>query len=128
MSGLECAPDVVMRRRLIGVSTGGVPWYLGKHYLYLDRDNLSTCLGTVVNMFYGQDAMQDDFVVFQVQQKLITTRMGHYCLYSNESPGMELVLWDRLTWKCKLFTAGGGPSGMTLPYASCTSQELMEFS
>jgi hypothetical protein len=117
-----------MRRRLIGVSIGGVPWSVGKHCLYLNGDNRATCLGTVVNMFYGQDDMQDDFVVFQVQNKPITTIMGHYCTYANDSPDMDMVFWDGITWMCKLFAPRGGQSGMALPYASCTSHELMEFS
>jgi len=116
-----------VRRRVLGVEIGGVPWWLGKHCLFKDDDG-ATHLGTVVNMYHGEDDMEDDFVVFLLQIKPITTYMGHYCTYSNDSPGTRLVWWNRITWKCKLLQGLGGASGMALPYASCTSNELMEFS
>jgi len=127
-SGLKCAPDAVVRRRLMGVTIAGVPWSVGKHCLYTDGANRATLLGTVVNMFFGENDLGDDFVIFQLQIKPITAKKGHYCTYSNDSPGKDMVLWSRLTWKCKLFGAQGGASPMALPYASCTPKELMEFS
>ena len=109
------------------MSIGGVPWSVGNHCLYQFDANSATHLGTVVNMFYGMDEMEEDFVIFQVLKKPITTRMGHYCEYSTNSQDMDMVLWKQITWKCKLLAVRGGQSGMALPYASCTSRELMVF-
>ena len=88
-SGLKCALDAVVRRRLMGVAIAGVPWSVGKHCLYTDGANRATRLGTVVNMFFGENDLGDDFVIFQLQNKPITAKKGHYCTYSNDSPGKE---------------------------------------
>jgi hypothetical protein len=125
-SGLRCGHGVVVRRRLMGVSTGGVPWSLGKHCLYTNGDSRTTRLGTVVNMFYGEDDMEDDFVIFQLQAKQITGKMGHYCTFSDNSQGMDMVDSSKIAWKCKLLVATGANSGMALPYASCTPKEEVE--
>jgi hypothetical protein len=101
-SGLRCGPGVVVRRRLMGVSTGGVPWSVGKHCLYTNGDSRTTRLGTVVNMFYGENEMEDAFVIFQLQAKTITGKMGHYCKFSDDSPGMDMVDSSKIAWKCKL--------------------------
>ena len=34
LTGMRCGQGVVVRRRLMGVMTGGVPWSIGKHCLY----------------------------------------------------------------------------------------------
>ena len=120
---LQCAPGVVVRRRLFGVSIGGVPWKVGQHCMY-DAAGGAKHLGTVEAMFRGQDDMGDDFVVFMVQNKPITTYMGHYCLYSNDSDATVLVFWRQITWMCKMLTVG--QVNMALPYVSCTSRELVE--
>ena len=111
----------------MGVTTGGVPWSVGKHCLYQKGDDDTTRLGTIVNMFYGEDEFEDAFVIFQLQKKPITTKMGHYCTYSVDSSGMDMVSSLNLTWKCKLLGMNGGPSRIALPYASCTTKETMEF-
>ena len=77
-SGLKFGQGIVVRRRLMGVTTGGVTWSVGKHCLYTNRDDRTTRLGTIVNMFYGENDMEDDFVIFQLQSKPITAKMGHY--------------------------------------------------
>ena len=82
---------------------------------------------TVVSMFLGTDNLDDNSVIFQVENKPITTCMGHYCLFSNDSPTTVLVLWTQITWMCKMFKVQGGQANMALPYVSCTSRELMEF-
>jgi hypothetical protein len=110
----------------MGVSTGGVPWSVGKHCLYTNGDSRATRLGTVVNMFYGENEMEDAFVVFQLQAKTITGKMGHYCTFSEDSPGMDMVDSSRIAWKCKLLGNTGAGSRMALPYASCTPKEEVE--
>jgi hypothetical protein len=109
------------------VSIGGVPWQVGRHCLYYDGADSATLLGTVVSMFLGTDGMDDDFVIFQVENKPITTHMGHYCLFSNDAPTTVFVLWTQITWMCKMFKVQRGQANMALPYVSCTSRELMEF-
>ena len=109
------------------MSIGGVPWKVGRHCLYRDSADSVTLLGTVVSMFLGKDDMDDDFVIFQVENKPITTSMGHYCLFSNDSPTTVLVLWTQITWMCKMFKVQGGQANMALSYVSCSSWELMEF-
>ena len=111
----------------MGVTTGGVPWSVGKHCLYTNGDDRTTRLGTIVNMFYGENDMEDDFVIFQLQSKPITAKMGHYCTYSIVSPGMDMVDSGNIAWKCKLLGTDGGPSNMASPYASCTPKEVVEF-
>lgn len=118
----------MVRRRLMGVSTGGVPWSVGKHCLYTNENDSKTRLGTIVNMFCGEDEMEDDFVVFQLRSKLITAKMGHYCNYSQGSEGTDMVDSSKIAWKCKLLGTLGAASGMALPYASCTPKETVEFS
>jgi hypothetical protein len=108
------------------VSTGGVPWSVGKHCLYTNKDTHTTRLGTIVNMFYGEDDMEDDFVIFQLQTKQITGKMGHYCTFSDDSTDMEMIDSSKISWKCKLLVAVGADSGMALPYASCTPTEEVE--
>ena len=81
----------------------------------------------VVDMFKSRDDMLDDFVIFRVEQKPITTYMGHYCLFSNDSHATVLVFWRQITWMCKMLTMRGVQVNMALPYASCTSRELVEF-
>jgi hypothetical protein len=127
VTGMRCGQGVVVRRRLMGVKTGGVPWSVGKHCLYQKGDDDTTLLGTIVNMFYGENEMEDAFVIFQLQKKPITSKMGHYCTYSVDSPGMDMVSSMNIAWKCKLLGVNGGPSRMALPYASCTTKEAVEF-
>jgi hypothetical protein len=115
-----------VRRRIMGVSTGGVPWSVGQHCLYTNGDSHTTRLGTIVNMFYGVDDMEEDFVIFQLQTKPITGNMGHYCTYSDNSTGLEMIDSSKITWKCKLLGAAGANSGMALPYRSCTPKEEVE--
>ena len=117
----------MVRRRLIGVFVGGVPLRIGHHCLYNAGEYDDTRLGVVLEMFYGKDDMMDEFVILQVQNKPITTYMGHYCFFS-DAPQIptEMVLWSKLTWKCKTFKMQGG-GNMALPYVSCTSVELVEF-
>jgi hypothetical protein len=107
-----------VRRRLMGVDTGGVPWSVGKHCLYTNGDERTTRLGTIVNMFYGQNDRDEDFVIFQLQNKEVTAKMGHYCTFSNNSTGMDMVDSSKITWKCKLL---GGR--LALPYASTSPKE-----
>ena len=127
LSGLKCGQGVVVRRRLMGVTTGGVPWSVGKHCLYTNENDDTTRLGTIVNMFYGENEMEDDFIIFQLQNKPIITKMGHYCTYSVVSPGMDMVDSGKIAWKCKLLGVEGGASNMALPYASCIPKEVVEF-
>ena len=119
---LRCKPGEVVRRRLFGVSIGGVPWKVGRHCLYTADDG-STRLGTVLDMFKGRDDMHDDFVVLRVENKPITACMGHFCFYSNDSDATVLVLWNQIIWVCKMITVRGGQVHMALPFASCTSRE-----
>jgi hypothetical protein len=117
----------VIHRKLFGVSVGGVPWKVGRYCLYrADADN-STRLGKVVTMFLAKDDMDDNFVVFQVENKPITTYMGHYCMFSDDQPTTVFVLWTKITWMCKILKVQGGQADMALPYVPCTSRELMEF-
>jgi hypothetical protein len=128
--GLRCAPGDVMSRRMFGVSIGGIPWQVGRHCLYLNGADSDTRLGVVDAMISGMDNMEDPFVIFQVVNKprhalFFTARVGHYCLFSNDSQTTEFVLWTQITWICKIFKVQG--ANMALPYASCTSRELVTF-
>jgi hypothetical protein len=122
-----CERDAVVRSRISGVSIGGVPLRPGQHCLYMDASGGVTRFGTILNMFHSIDEMMDDFVIFQIENKPITTRMGHYCLFSNVSDSTVLVFWSQVIWKCKAFKVEGGRANMALPFVSCTSRELMEF-
>ena len=90
--------------------------------MYTNSEDNTTRLGTVVNMFYGQDDKEEDFVVFQVSNKPITGKHGHFCTYSQDSPGMDMVDSSKITWKCKFLGVA-----VALPYASCTPKELVQF-
>jgi hypothetical protein len=114
-----------MHRRMFGVITGGIPWQVGRHCLYLNGADGGTRLGVVDAMISGMDDMEDPFVIFQVVNKPITARVGHYCLFSNDSQTTEFVLWSQIAWICKYFKIQG--TNMALPYASCTSRELVTF-
>ena len=96
------------------------------HCLYLDGAGINTLLGCVVGMFHGKDDMMDDFVLFQLKRLPITTHMGHYCWFSGATQHTDLVVWTEIYWKCKVLKGRGGDD-MALPFASCKSQELMEF-
>ena len=126
-TGLVGAPGDVVRRMLNGLSIGGVPWRVEQHCLYHDGGR-SLLLGRVVDMFYGKDDMMDGFIIFKIANKQITQKMGHYCLFSNDTLDTVYVLWRMIAWKCKVFSRGEGQDKMALPYASCDSRELMEFS
>jgi hypothetical protein len=107
------------------VSISGVPWRVGQHCLYNAGAGGATFLGAITNMFHGEDALNDDLVIFQVQKIPITTFMGHYCLFSNDAhTTVDMVLWKQVTWKCKTFKMEH--ANMALPYVSCTSRELVE--
>jgi hypothetical protein len=106
----------------MGVDMGGVPWSVGKNCLYTTGADLTTRLGTVVNMFYGQDENEEDFVVFQVLNRPITGKHGHFCTYSQDSPGMDMIDSTKMSWKCKLLGVA-----VALPYASCTPKEQVQF-
>jgi hypothetical protein len=95
--------------------------------LYTVGDDRVTRLGTVLNMFYGVDTLDDEFIVLELENKPITARMGHCCTYSSNSRVNDLVLWNKITWKCKLIQTQNGVGGMALPFQSCTPKELMEF-
>jgi len=124
--GLRCKPGEVVRRRLFGVYIGGVPWQVGRHCLYEAADG-ATHLGTVLDMFKGRDDMDDEFVVFRVENKPITAYMGHFCFFSNDSRATVLVLWNRILWMCKMLTVREGQVNLGLPFVSCTSRERVEF-
>jgi hypothetical protein len=126
-SDLECAQGWTVHRRRSGVTIGGVTWATGMHCLYNERAGAATFLGKVVNMFHGKTDMMDDFVLFQLQNMPITTHMGHYCMFSNDTHTNHLVLWSRISWKCKVLKSRRGGDQMALPYYSCTPKELIEF-
>ena len=109
------------------MSIGGVPWKNGSHCLYRAGAGHTTLLGKVLVMFHGKDDMMDDFVLFQLKNMRITTHMGHYCLFSCDTQRTDLVLWSEISWKCKVFEGRGRAGDMALPYASCTTQELVQF-
>ena len=129
-SDLSCAREMVVHRRISGVSISGVPWKVGHYCLYNVPGGL-TRLGKVANMFHGTDVMTDEFVIFQIENIQITTYMGHYCFFSNDDQDdiTGFVLWDEVSWKCKTFKLEetGRHANMALPYVSCSSRELMEF-
>jgi hypothetical protein len=114
-----------VRRRVSGVTIGGVHWRLGLHCLYLDNITSTTRYGTVVNMFHGVDTMMDEFIIFELKHTPITSYRGHYCLLSGDGHTSVFVMWDRIKWKCKLLKLGGH-TDMALPFQSCTSEELLQ--
>ena len=109
------------------MSIGGVKWGTGMHCLYSKGPGGTTLLGKVVIMFHGKDDLMNDFVLFQLANMPIKTRMGHYCWFSNDTQKTHLVLWSRISWKCKVIKGRGDKDPMVLPYFSCTSKEFMEF-
>ena len=117
----------MVRRRLAGVSVNGVPLKIG-HLCLFRRETNSTVLllGEVGMMYYGTDDMDDEFVIFQMEKRGITTYMGHYCLYSIANSGTVLVMWKQMAWRCKALTSPAGHP-LALPFASCTTEELMQF-
>jgi hypothetical protein len=117
-----------VRRRFSGVSISGVPLQVGTYCLYHDESCDVTCLGKVFQMFNGEDDSGDPLVIFRLERKPITTSMGHYCFFlDTERNDTVFVSWTQIDWKCKILKMQGGQS-MALPFASCTSCELMEFS
>ena len=112
------------------MSIGGVPWQVGFYCLYNVPGGL-TRLGKVTTMFHGTDVMTEEFVIFQIENIQITTYMGHYCYFSNDDHDDTpvFVLWDEVSWKCKIckVSGGGRHANMAVPFVSCTSRELMEF-
>jgi hypothetical protein len=69
----------------------------------------------------------DEFIIFELNQKHITSYMGHYCLLSDsEDTTRVFVMWEQVIWKCKALLLGGH-TNMALPFQSCTSRELVEF-
>jgi len=115
----------VVRRRIGGVDTGGVPWTVGNHCLYSDTGG-KTRFGTVLNMFHGVSDMDEDFVIFELQDKPISNYMGHYCILSDDGFMNVLVVWHEVIWKCKQLRLGENNT-IALPFASCTPNELIEF-
>jgi hypothetical protein len=76
-------------------------------------------------MFHGMTTMMDDFIVFEIEQKPITSYRRHYCLLSDVGHNTEFVMSDQVLWKCKALLLGGH-TRMFLPIQSCTSEELLE--
>jgi hypothetical protein len=105
------------------VSINGIPWLTGKYCLYRESENTELLLGQVTKMFYARSVMDDEFVIFQITNKPITSYHGHYCLYTNNNPTIKMVLWSLIAWKCKVMTLPSG-SEMALPIACCKSHEL----
>ena len=124
--GMVCAGEGQVRRRISGVSISGIPWKVGQHCLYDHGPGSATRVDSVTNMFRGMTDMMDEFIIFQLENKPITSRRVHYCLLSNDGYTTEYVLWNQVTWKCKVLSLGDD-SLMALPFASCTPQELVEF-
>jgi hypothetical protein len=124
---LRVEKDSVVRRRISGVLVGGVVWRMGAHCLFNTGADDGVRFGTVSDMFHGTDEMTDDFVIFRVEMKRITSCHGHYCMFSNTESTTKtvFVFWGHVTWRCKVFLQEGG--GMALPYHSCSSRELVEF-
>jgi hypothetical protein len=115
-----------LRRRISGVSIGGVPWKVGSNCLYQEGPGGATLFGTVVNMYHFKTDIMDDFIIFQLENKPIMSRMGHYCWLSRDGYTTVFALWSNVTWKCKALLLEGKPL-MVLPFASCTSKELIAF-
>jgi hypothetical protein len=126
---MSCDREGVVRRRISGVSIGGVPWNVGDHCLYQDGPGGATRIGTVTVMFHGTDVMMDEFVIFQLANKLITACLGHYCLFTNDGHDNApvFVLWTKVSWKCKTFKMQEEHAYMALPFVPCSSVELIEF-
>jgi hypothetical protein len=83
-------------------------------------------LGSVTNMFHGTTSEMDAFVIYELENKPITSYMGHYCLFSDVVATTVYVLWTQLTWKCKILMLNDNKM-MALPFASCSSTELVQF-
>jgi len=124
-TGLLLNEERTIQRRLTGVSISKIVWHVGSHCLF--KVGLDTRFGTVVHMFKGADSMLDEFIIFQITNKPITSYMGHYCVFSDEGHSTVLVMWTQILWKCKSLRLGGH-TNMALPIKSCTSQEMVEFS
>jgi hypothetical protein len=124
-SGVLLDDEGTMQRRVTGVSISKVVWHVGSHCVY--KVGSATRFGTVTHMFKGTDSMLDEFIIFQLTNKPITHYMGHYCVFSDEGHSTVLVWWTQILWKCKALSLGG-QFHMGLPFKSCTSEELVEFS
>lgn len=124
-SGLVCHGEGNVKRRISGVSIGGVQWKVGYHCLYQDGAGGVTRFGSVTNMFHGIDTMMDEFTIFELQNEPITSCMGHYCLLSDNGHTTVFVMWDQVLWRCKKLLLGDH-TNMGLPIKSCTSQELVQ--
>jgi hypothetical protein len=125
--GLTCSANGKVHARKAGVSIGGVPWSIGQHCLYEEGAGGATKFGTVIGMYHGRTTDMDEFVVFKLERKPITSYVGHYCLLSNDGYTTVFVFWTQITWKCKELLLGPDLTLMALPFASCTSQELIKF-
>ena len=53
-----------VRRRISGVSIGGVTWKVGEHCLYEDGAGGVARFGSVINMFHGISDMMGEFIFF----------------------------------------------------------------
>jgi hypothetical protein len=126
-SDLVCQAEGEVKRRISGVLIGGVDWKVGKHCLYQDGAGGVSRFGTVSNMYHGLTDVLDDFVIFELENKPITSYMGHYCLLPTSPDGYTtvFVLWDQVTWQCQLLSLGD-LTMMALPFKSCFSEELVE--
>jgi hypothetical protein len=126
MSGLQLDGEGKVRRRISGVSIGGVAWKVGQHCLYVVDEGGVFMFGSVVNMFHGMTNMMDDFVVLELENTPINAYVGHYCLLSSGVGRTVFVMWDKVKWKCKLLYPTHNIV-MALPFMSCTDRELLEF-
>jgi hypothetical protein len=114
-----------VKRRTSGVSTGGVLWRVGSHCMYHDVSDGATKSGTVTSMYHGMSTMLDEFIVFEIEQKPITSYRRHYCLLSDVGHTTVFLMSNQVLWKCKALLFGGH-TRMVLPIQSCTSEELLE--
>jgi hypothetical protein len=114
-----------MKRRSSGVSINGTKLRIGNHCLYHDVFAGPTRFGMIVDMFTGTDDSMDEFVLFQIDNKPITTYMDFYCTSTGVARSTKYVLWTQMEWKCITFPMAA--EIIALPYASCTSHEQMEF-
>ena len=125
-SGIFCDDGGHVKRRISGVSIGGVKWKLGKHCLYQDGAGGVNKFGSVTNMYRGVNTMMDEFIIFELNHKPITAYMGHYCLLSDNNRTSKFVMWHQVLWKCKALMLGDHTS-MALPFQSCNSREQIQF-
>jgi hypothetical protein len=119
-----CDGEGKVKRRVSGVSIGGVLWAMGSHCLYQDGAGGVTRSGKVINMFHGMTSMMYDFIIFELEQTPIISCGTHYCLLSDDGQTTVFVMWDMVLWKCKKLLLGGHTT-MVLPIQSCTSEELV---